>query len=56
MFIHRTEKEHPEVGLSPEGHLIISKNRNGPTGQVELYFNETIASYSSVAHHYDNKV
>ncbi len=38
MFIHREELYNPETDRKGVADLIISKHRNGPTGQVELYF------------------
>jgi replicative DNA helicase len=49
MFIYREEKAPPEVGLSPEGQVIVAKNRNGPTGNVPVVFKEKWASYESMA-------
>ena len=49
MFIYREEKAPPEIGIKPEGQLVVAKNRNGPTGTVHLYFQEKYASYESLA-------
>lgn len=49
MFIYREEKAPPEVGIKPEAQLIVAKNRNGPTGHIDLYFREKSASYDSLA-------
>jgi replicative DNA helicase len=38
MFIHREELYNPETDRKGIADLIISKHRNGPTGQIELYF------------------
>ena len=47
MFIHRREKydEHAKKGLA---EIIIAKHRNGPTGKVELFFDETLASFKTM--------
>ncbi len=49
MFIYREEKAPPEIGLKPEGQIVIAKNRNGPTGNVHVFFREKSATYESVA-------
>jgi len=49
MFIYREEKAPPEVGIKPEGQIIIAKNRNGPTGHIDVYFREKSASYEAIA-------
>ncbi|MBU0975617.1 MAG: replicative DNA helicase [Patescibacteria group bacterium] len=38
VFIHREEQYNPETERKGVADLIIAKHRNGPTGQVELYF------------------
>jgi replicative DNA helicase len=38
MFIHREEMYDPETERKNMADVIISKHRNGPTGDVELYF------------------
>lgn len=38
LFIHREEIYNPETERKGIADLIVSKHRNGPTGQVELYF------------------
>jgi replicative DNA helicase len=38
MFIHREEQYNPETERKGITDLIIAKHRNGPTGQVELFF------------------
>jgi replicative DNA helicase len=38
MFIHREELYNPETDRKGIADLIISKHRNGPTGQIDLYF------------------
>jgi len=49
MFIYREEKALPEIGIKPEGQLVIAKNRNGPTGHIDVYFKERSATYESVS-------
>ena len=50
VFIHRPEKmgvSQFEDGQSTKGHadIILAKNRNGPTDEVQLYFKEDRASF-----------
>jgi replicative DNA helicase len=49
MFIYREEKALPEIGIKPEGQIIVAKNRNGPTGHIDVYFKEKSATYESVS-------
>jgi replicative DNA helicase len=45
-FIHRDDKARGEQSDRPNiAEILIEKHRNGPTGKVELYFDETRASY-----------
>jgi len=48
MFIHR---ERDEATQTKEGmaEILIEKHRNGPTGKVDLYFDEKRISFSDVA-------
>ena len=52
MFLYRPEYYHAsdKDGNSLEGkaELIVSKQRNGPTGTVELYFRKTYTRFDSV--------
>jgi replicative DNA helicase len=50
MFIHREEKygEQSESGRQNIIELLIEKHRNGPTGVVELYFDNKKTSFLSV--------
>lgn len=46
LFIHRDDKARGEQSDRPNiAEILIEKHRNGPTGKVELYFDETRASY-----------
>jgi replicative DNA helicase len=48
MFVYREEyynKETPRKGIAD---IIIAKHRNGPTGTVELYFDQTKASFKNL--------
>jgi replicative DNA helicase len=49
MFIHRDEKQSNEPGAAPvTTEILIEKHRNGPTGSLQLYFNNKITSYQNV--------
>ncbi len=55
LFIYREDKTKTDnVAPTNIAEIIIAKHRNGPTGKVELYFNPTYASFSSLAEGYDN--
>jgi len=49
MFLYREEKAPPEVGIKTEGQLIVAKNRNGPTGHIDLFFREKSATYEAIS-------
>lgn len=38
MFLHREETYNPDTDRKGLSELVIAKHRNGPTGQVELFF------------------
>lgn len=50
MFIHREEKykENPDPNRVGLAQILIEKHRNGPTGMVELYFDERKAAFLAV--------
>jgi replicative DNA helicase len=61
MFIYRKDKVHgggmgmtnaetqPDVyNKTPVADIIIAKHRNGPTGGIQLYFNQDIASFTDM--------
>jgi len=45
MFIHRADKTHDEAERTNIAEILITKHRNGPTGKVELYFNEKTTTF-----------
>jgi len=49
MFIYREDKVKPESEKKNVAEIMISKHRNGPTGNVELYFDEDQVSFKNLA-------
>ncbi|HEY0979526.1 MAG TPA: replicative DNA helicase [Candidatus Paceibacterota bacterium] len=45
MFIHREDKMNKESDRPNIAEILIEKHRNGPTGKVELYFDEKRTSF-----------
>lgn len=48
MFIHREDKRNPDTAQANIAEVLIEKHRNGPTGSVELYFDDKRASFQNV--------
>ena len=48
MFIHREDKRNPENSQPNIAEILIEKHRNGPTGAVELYFDDKRTSFQNV--------
>ena len=48
MFIYREDKVKENSDRKNQADIIIAKHRNGPTGEVQLYFNQEKASFSSL--------
>ena len=49
MFIHREDKVKRDSDKKNIAELIIPKHRNGPTGAIELYFDEDEVSFKNLA-------
>ena len=47
--MHRKPEEVEEQGLAGKAELIVGKQRNGPTGTVELYFHKAFTAFESVS-------
>ena len=47
--MHRKPEEVEEKGLAGKAELIIGKQRNGPTGSVDLYFHKAFTAFESVS-------
>lgn len=48
MFIHREDKKNPDAEKTNIAEILIEKHRNGPVGQVELYFDERRTTFLSI--------
>lgn len=48
MFIHREDKMKEDSGKPNIAEILIEKHRNGPTGKVELYFDDKKSSFLSI--------
>ncbi len=48
MFIYREDRVKKDSERQNIADIIIAKHRNGPTGSVELYFNETHVSFKNL--------
>lgn len=47
MFIHR-ERNEEDTGKNNVAEILIEKHRNGPTGTVQLYFDDTKSSFTDI--------
>ena len=45
MFIHREDKGKDESEKTNIAEILIEKHRNGPTGKIELYFDEKTTTF-----------
>jgi len=52
MFIYREDKVRENSDKRNIAEILIEKHRNGPTGKIELYFNEETASFRSIDKHF----
>ena len=48
MFIHREDKGKDESEKTNIAEILIEKHRNGPTGKIELYFDEKSTTFLSL--------
>lgn len=51
MFIHREDKMNENSDRPNIAEILIEKHRNGPTGKIELYFDEKRATFLSIDSH-----
>ena len=49
MFIHREDKQKEDSEKTNIAEILIEKHRNGPTGKVDLYFNEKKTSFEDLS-------
>ncbi len=52
MFIYREDKVKPDSDKKGIAEILIAKHRNGPTGEVELFFDEDHVSFKNLAKHF----
>ncbi len=52
LFIYREDKEKENTERKNIADIIIAKHRNGPLAKVELYWNESQASFQNLEKHY----
>jgi replicative DNA helicase len=48
MFIHREDKYKDQAEKTNIAEILIEKHRNGPTGKVDLYFDEKKTTFQSL--------
>jgi replicative DNA helicase len=48
MFIYRDELHNAETERKNIADIIIAKHRNGPTGEISLYFDATQTRFSTL--------
>lgn len=53
MFIYREDKTKKDSPRPNIADIIIAKHRNGPVGQVDLYFNESQVSFKNLERHFN---
>ncbi|MEX1063831.1 MAG: replicative DNA helicase [Candidatus Paceibacterota bacterium] len=49
LFIYREDRANPETEKKNIAEILIAKHRNGPTGEIELYFDEDRVSFRNLA-------
>ena len=52
MFLYREDRENPDTENKNIIEVHVAKHRNGPTGQVSLYFNEESTSFHALDKHH----
>lgn len=48
MFIHREDRTNPDSDRQNIAEILVEKHRNGPTGRVELFFDDKRTSFQSL--------
>ena len=55
LFIYREDKVRKNTERKNIAEILVEKHRNGPTGKIELYFDEETASFRSVAKNFQDE-
>lgn len=53
LFIYREDREKEDTDRRNIADILIAKHRNGPTGKVELYFDESQVSFKNLEKRYE---
>lgn len=56
MFIHREDKYNEDSDRPNIAEIMIEKHRNGPTGKIELFFDEGKTTFVDVDTHHDDPI
>jgi len=56
LFIYREDRYNPDTARKGIADIIISKHRNGPVGQVELYFDERTTTFKNLEKGYVEEI
>jgi replicative DNA helicase len=48
LFIYREERENPDTDRKKIADIIVAKHRNGPVGQIEMFFSENNISFADL--------
>ena len=54
MFIYLDEVYNPQTERPNQADIIVAKQRNGPVGQVTLYFNQTQSRFTNLETAFDS--
>ncbi len=54
LFIYREDREKKDIEMKNIADIIIAKHRNGPTGKIQLYFDENQVSFKNLERHREN--
>lgn len=54
MFIYREDRDRENTDKKNIADIIIAKHRNGPLGNVELYFNEQRSSFETITKQFED--
>lgn len=53
LFIYREDREKEDTDRRNIADILIAKHRNGPTGKIELYFDESQVSFKNLEKRYE---